>query len=265
MSLINLHLDLSALASLADIGERAEELARREAQLLLAQTHGHIVEEAARQLRSRRQAYVDALSFYEEDGVYVVNLDQKALWIEEGQEAFSMLPGLLNSPKAKTAADGHRYMVVPFTHDQGPAVASTAQRQVVGAVRTAMKAAGIPFGKIEHDSGGNPKIGLLHDLKVDSPRKQVAGPGWGQGPVGEQMQGRSGTPILKGAKVYQTATPGGGVRRGVVTFRVASEDGGGWEHPGNKPLKLLDEAGEWARAEWEKNIVPRIVAELSNR
>lgn len=271
MGLISVQLDLGPLRELATLGDAVQEATRREAQLLLAQTHAHIVEEASEKLHARRQMYVDALSFFEEDGVYVVNLDASAVWIEDGQEAFSLLPGLLNSPKAKVSKSGSRYMVVPFTHNVGPSVASPAQKQVVESIKSSLKAAGVPYGKVERDQHGNPKLGMLHDLRLSTPAKTGSGPGWGRGPAGEPIQGwshdgKSGTPILKGAKIFQHQKSGGGTQRSVMTFRVASEEHEGqdrWNHPGTKPLRLFESAAEWARTQWDKEIVPRIVEQLT--
>src|SRR5271168_4355826 len=76
---------------------------------LAAVTHARVVEMASEELHSSRKSFMDNLSFEEvADGVWVVAVDEKGLWVEEGIEPNTdMKPGLLK---------GKPYRVIPFDH-----------------------------------------------------------------------------------------------------------------------------------------------------
>lgn len=271
--------DLSALGGLmeADKAIRAEvENAGRQ---LIAMTRAHIVEQASQKLRSRRQLYVDSLTHFQADeNTFIVNLDGKARWIEDGMPEHNMLDDLLSSPKAKTAADGSKYLVVPFQHNVGPSVQTPAQANLLATIKTELRKASIPFGKIEKNAQGEPKLGLLHKLNLPTPTRSGNGPGQGHGPVGDPIQGwsadgKSGIPILKGARIYQQKVKNDkgkeSVQRTIMTFRVASskhrEDADRWDHPGLEPTHFMDEGTEWAQQQWDQIIAPKLFEAVSQR
>jgi hypothetical protein len=84
--------------------------------------------------------------------------------------------------------------------------------------------------------------------------------------VGGVRQGPTGIPFLQNVTVYQSPDKKSksGVKRSIFTFRtVSSKQGQGrWEHPGNEPMNLMEDALEWARKEWESTISPEIVAKI---
>ena len=72
---------------------------------------------ASEKLNTTRQAYIQAIQDPEISGRrIVIRLKGKlATMIEEGQKAFDQKPGMLASSKAKTSADGKRYITVPLS------------------------------------------------------------------------------------------------------------------------------------------------------
>lgn len=139
MLLINL--DISPLISLRDNLEPAIRAAVvTQGRRLAGAMYAHAVEEANKKLHSRRQMYIDNLSLFEAagdatakslipnqgstpptqaqmsgssggmnahgGGVWVLNLDRHARWIDDGRSEGEMIDDLLKSDKAKTSKDG---------------------------------------------------------------------------------------------------------------------------------------------------------------
>ena len=169
-----------------------------------------------------------------------------------------------------------KYMSIPFSHKGGATQNSPAQMQIIAAVRGALKGAGIPYQKIERDKNGAPLLGLLHKLDItNAPIKTNFWTGQGSGPVGQVMQGwsqngQSGTALLQGLRIYQKMGKGKKgediVKRGIVTFRTVSSkqkgQQGRWDHPGNMPVHILDEAVDWAHKQWAEIIGPELLVAL---
>lgn len=270
--MIHLNIDISDLIPLTGASEAAQRAIIEGARDLTIATHAHIVEEANKRLHTRRGLFIEALSYFQiSDDTWVVSLDAKARWIDDGMPDHNMLDDLLKSPKAKNAKDGSRYIVVPFRHSGGPTQLTPAQMNLLTTIKAHLKDRGIPYGKLEHDASGAPKLGRLHRFDVmKEPIKSHNGPGQGRGPIGRPIQGPTGIPVLKGISVYQrkiTDKQGKeSVKREIMTFRVASskhrEQGGRWDHPGLKPMKLMDEGLEWARAHWESKVAPGVLGRL---
>jgi hypothetical protein len=267
-------LDLSTLLEAAnELGPVANEAMQEAGRRLAAMTHAHIVEEAAKKLHTRREMFVEGLKHFQLDSnVFVVNLDAKVRWIDDGMPSHSMLDDLLGSKKAKTAKDGSRYLVVPFRHGpKGPTQMTPAEKTLLDTIKGELKSRKIPYGKVERHANGDPKLGLLHRLNINNaPVKTANKPGQGKGPVGSVMQGPTGIPLLQGINIYQREVKDKqgktGVRRDIMTFRVASSKHygqGRWDHPGIEGVRLLDEAYDWARRQWEQLIAPEVVARIS--
>lgn len=213
---------------------------------LAAITHAKVVQEANAELHSSRQDYMEALGFEEiVDGVWVISLDEKAMWIEEGIEANKdMKPDLLAN-NAKTSKDGHKYKVIPFDYGKAPSQNSTSTQTIVNEIKQGLKKENIPFKKIERNADGSPKIGKLHSLDL-----------------GGKIPGKGNTPAGKGVSIYQTLTKTGNVRRDILTYRTVSSgpgSAGKWHHPGLEPKLFLDKAVEWAMKEWEEKVLPEVL------
>jgi len=280
--MFHVNIDLSALEGLKDFSTALKAAVDEAQRDMGAMAHAKALELANERLHSRRQLFVDALTVKEEDGATLLVLDGSARWIDDGMPEHSMLDALLASPKAKRAADGSSYVVVPFHHGpgKGPTNTPASTQDLVGAVKNEMKRRKIPWGKVERDDQGRPKLGKLHGFNVShAPLKTHPGPGQGWGPVGDVKQGPNqrqrvgggpgggGTPFLHGVAVYQHATSGGGVKRSVMTFRIASskhEAEGRWKHPGLDPVHIFEDVAKWAAEELDKTVVPKILEHLNS-
>jgi hypothetical protein len=287
--------DITVSLDLSGVEEAVRELKEFQAEVqskasdLAAQTHLHIKEQVQQRLNTRREMYDDALSSVQEvgPGIWVITLDKKAAWIEEGMEPHSMVDALLKNG-AKTAKDGSKYKVIPFDQGKGGATTTAGQAMLNTALRQELKKRNIPYKAVERHPDGSPKTGLLHKLNIlDKPQRPEASagkPGFGKGPVGEVMQGPNaqggsggGTALLQGVRIYQTAlfkkdSQGNSVpdldkkgrqkaSRGIVTFRVVSSKHKGikWEYPGIEGTHFFEEAERWAGQEWEQKILPDIL------
>lgn len=272
-------LDASGLYELLGTSAAATRALKKAASQLTAQTREHIVEQANKKLKTRRQMYVDGLSAYQEnDHTWVISLDASVRWIDDGMPEHNMLDKLLASPKAKTTKDGTgKYIIIPFQHKKGPTQMTPAQSNLNATIKAELKsinaerekvgAAPIPYGGIETHDDGSPQLGVLHKFDImDRPMKTFNGPGQGWGSIGDVKQGPTGIPFLQGVQIRQRmALDKKGnehVLREILTFRVASSkqrsQGGRWDNPGTAPVPLIEEGAKWAKEHWETNVAPKI-------
>ncbi len=271
-----LNLDLGNINDLVkEFRPAAEKAMKDAARDLAAQTHAHIVEMVQEKLHSTRDKYIQAMNIDQVDeDTWVITLDKSAMWIEEGiAPNKDMLDGLLKSKKAKTAKDGSRYMVVPFQQNKGPASSTPAQQSLTATLRAEMKKRKIPYGGLEKDDYGAPKMGLLHSFDImKNPVKTHNGPGQGHGPKGAVRQGPTGIPFLQGVRIYQHQAKDregkSKVQRSIMTFRVASskhKGTGRWIHPGLEAKRFFDEAAAWAITTFETEIRDQILISVSRK
>lgn len=271
--MIKLNLDIAPLMNVGLKLDQATKQALKEAgRRLTNMTRAHIVEEANKKLHTRRQMFLDGLTTFQmADDVFVVNLDAKVRWIDDGMQPHNMIDDLLKSKKAKTAKDGSKYAVIPFSHKKGPTQQTPAQKTLLDTIKRELKQRKIDYGKTEKDEHGSPKLGLLHSFSVTSgPIKTANAPGQGKGPIGSVMQGPTGIPLLKGIRIYQREVkdPKSGktsIRKDIMTFRVVSskhKGQGRWDHPGTEAVRLMDEAYDWAKRTWEREVVPQMMTQL---
>ena len=287
MSDLRLELDLGPLLDLGKDLQGFESEIHRSVATLSAQTHLHIIEDASKVLHSRREIYIKALHKPSEvsPGVFVITLDESALWIEEKTEQHSMVNDLLGD-NPKIAKDGSRYRCIPFSHNKGgPATNTPAEQQLVDAIKTELKKLRIPWAGIERNPDGSPKTGTLHKISIATPSRPAgtaAGPGgnqqgWGRGPEGAPRVGPTGIPLLQGLRISQTGVfnPDGSpklnkmgqqaARRDIMTFRVVSSKHLGqnrWIYPEKEGVNLMDKAMDWAEREWDQRIVPDLLKKL---
>lgn len=254
---INLEEILTAVGN--DVKELQKDLVKG-VQALAASTHAHVLEQAAVKLHSRHDAYRRNVSFDKiSDNVWAVTVSKEALWIEDGMPAHSMVPDMLAAAgkkgKLHRAKDGSTYMMVPFEHSKAPTRQTTEAKSITEKLRGELKSRNIPYKKIERNSNGTPKLGLLHAFDAGGEKR---------GPTPHNVAWTS--PVLDGVRVYQRLTKlkGGkeSVKRDIMTFRMVSSKHFGlkWNYPGIGGVKLLDEALTWAAQEWEKVILPDILS-----
>jgi hypothetical protein len=270
---LSLNVDMSEILGLLDLDEAAATEGHKAAAALTAATHAKAVEYAGRFLHTRRKMFVDNLTYFQEsDDVWIVSLDAKAVWIDEGMDEHNMLNDLLASPKAKTSKTGSKYIVIPFKQNKGKQDQTPAQQALLGTIKKALKDVDATPNKIEMGPGGQPKLGLVRSLDITKAPVSTSSLRIGAGPVNQVAQGATGgIPLLKGIRIYQSEYKkddgSTGIRRDVMTFRVASsKQQGKWNHPGTEGVHILDKACEWAVQEWGKMseaLLGKIIASVS--
>lgn len=265
------------------INTKVDELVAR----LTQATYVHISQEATQKLHSRKDQFFDnfpapdQLDYHTWEIKILGKEDGKnggAVWIDEGlNSGFDLLPGFLNSPKAKQGKNG-KYLVIPFKHNKGPSKQTQLQQILTNTIKQELAKKSIPYGNLENGPNG-PKIGRLHRMDINRPEQQNKVPVGHIGPEGRPFQvnprpagqlGPGGRPYLNGLTIYQKekTNPAGHtvVQKDIMTFRTASESQAGrkWIHPGLTPMKFLDDGALWASSEWDQNLLPELIKELEN-
>ena len=244
---LKLNIDASKIAEqFKEFAVEVEQDLQKAVGQLAAMTHAKVVERANEELGSTRKKFMDSLGFEEiAPGVWVISIDEKGLFIEEGIEAnHDMKPDLLKEG-SKTSKSGNRYKVIPFDYGKPPSQMTGTTQQLVNQIKQSLKQEKVSFKKIERNSDGSPKVGKLHEFNLGGPRL-----------------GKGNTPALKGLSIYQSMTKSGNVKRDILTFRTVSSgpaSAGKWHHPGMDGKKYLDWALEQATKEWENEILPKIM------
>lgn len=252
MSNLKIKLDTTSLANtLKEYAAEVEQDINKGVARLAAQTKAHVLMDAGAELSSPTYKTFSSSVGIDDiaPGIWVVSIDEKGLWVEEGIEPNTdMKPGLLKNA-TKTSKSGFKFRSIPFAKDKSKASSTGYEFQLREQVKSALKKEGIPFKKIEKGPNGKPLEGLIH-------KKNFGG----------ELPGKGNTPVLQGVSIYQTVTKTGNVRRDILTFRTVSggpKSAGKWFHPGYEAKKFLDKAQAWAEKEWEQTFIPEILAKWS--
>lgn len=244
---LKINIDTASIASqFKELAMEVEQDLNKAVGNLAVVTHAKVAELASTELKSSLKTLKDNLGFAEiSPGVWVVSIDEGALWIEEGiEQGMDIKPGLLKN-NAKTSKSGSKYKIVPFDHGKAPSQLTPSALSIVSLLKEGLKQNKIPFKKIEKNSNGSPRLGKLHVLDIKSP-----------------IPGKGNTPSLKGVSIYQTMTKTGNVRRDILTFRTVSDSPaseGKWIHPGLEAKHFLEKSADWALNQWENIILPEIL------
>lgn len=245
---LKINLDLDKIANqFKELAYEVKQDLEKGVGSLAAMTHAKVAEMANEELNTSRKSFQESLGFEEvAPGVWIVSVDEKGLWVEEGIEpGHDMKPDLLKED-TKTSAAGHKYRSIPFDHAKPPSQMTPYAEQLVRKIKYVLKKEGIPFKKIETGPNGNPRLGKLHKLDIDT----------------APPTSRASTGALQGLTIYQSKTATGNVRRDIMTFRTVSSgpaSQGKWIHPGMEAKHFLDRAEQWALKEWEDKILPEIL------
>jgi hypothetical protein len=207
------------------------------------------------------------------NNIWMVELDEKATWLEEGREPTFMGEWLLKpgSSGVKTAKDGSSYRVIPFKQTQGNKQAEGAKPLFAELVKKQAKRQGISLRNIERDESGAPKLGTLHKLRMIPTSTQEKAPSLFSRPRTEEQAAETGLKPhggiykLEGAVVVQRKNKKGKVKRETVVFRVISSKHKAenrWMYPKVTAANIFPQAYDWALKELEK-IVKSIEEEVS--
>lgn len=240
---MGLKFEINAEEILAQFKEFKEEVKKNMEDALknlATLTHARIVEQTQELSSATNKIYADALSGPEDvaTNVWVISLDEKALWIEEGIENNKdMKPELLK---------GKKHRAIPFRYDRPESQNTQFTQGLISEIKQKLKREKLSISKIERNDDKSPKTGKLHEFNL-----------------GGAIPGRGNTPALQGLNIYQHQSKASGkVRRDVLTFRTVSSgpaSDGKWIHPGYDAKKFMDKAMEKAVRDWEDNILPEIL------
>lgn len=201
-----------------------------------------------------------------QDGLWVVELDEKAMWLEEGRDITFMGDWLLKpgAKGVKSAKDGSLYRVIPFKQTSGMSDAPGTKPAFAELVRKQAAKQGINLKKIEKDQQGNPKTGVLHKLDMKPGGTQSQYPGFFSRPRSEEEAAKTGLKPhggiykLQGAVVVQRKNEKGKIKKETVVFRVISTKHKAeqrWMYPKVTPSNIFPQAYEWALQEWQKVVL----------
>jgi hypothetical protein len=238
----------SLVSELKEENKRLQTEVRNVVGALAGSAHAKVLDIANDKLRSLSKKYKDAVDFNPIDkDTWIITINKEALFIEDGNQPWSMYDSISKSPKAKTSKDGYKYLTIPFEHSKAPSEQSDNAKALTGEIKKYLSAMQIPYKKIQYNPDGSPKLGLLHKFDILSP-------------TGREKEGHK-SPILAGLSVYQRKDEKGKVKKDIMTFRVVSEKNKGdgrWEYPERQGVKILDEVYEWIGHTWESEILPRL-------
>lgn len=210
------------------------------------------------------------------DGMWVVELDEHARWLEEGRPETFMGDWLLKpgAKGVKRAKDGSLYRAIPFKQTKGNAPAEGANAALAGIVKDYAKQNKISLTKVVNNPDGSPKLGVVHKLDIRpsdaagfAPGLIFSKPRTDADAALSGLKAHSGIFKLQGAIVVQRKNPRskkGKVIKETVVFRTISSKHkaeGRWMYPEVTPLNLFGQALDWANQQWG-NIVQHIERSL---
>jgi hypothetical protein len=212
---------------------------------LVSLTRARIVEQTDVLSSATNRIYMESLQDEQEvaPNVWVIALDEKAFWIEEGIEAgHDMKPDLLKGKKLRA---------IPFRYDRPESRNTPTTQGLIGEIKQKLKKENLSISKIEKNASGSPRVGKLHEFNFGGP-----------------IPGRGNTPALQRLTIYQSQNKEGKVRRDVLTFRSVSSgpaSEGKWIHPGYEAKHFMDKAMDKAVKDWEEQILPEILEKWSSK
>lgn len=243
----------------------------QEAKNIAVMTHAFVAAKAKNELNSfQQQAYLgkneENLRYSKlGEGVYLVELDAKAAFIEDGSPKKFMKWLLDNNPKAKTAKDGSRYAHIPFSHTKSNSTKNVndSKSAFYDIVSKRLKEENIDLNKIEKNTDGTPKLGIVHKintvsiLAAEKNRSNFSSPRSQEMAAKIGLKPHSGIHKLEGLVVTQRKDKSGKIVKEAITIRTISskhEAEGRWYYPEIKPFKGMQSGYEYAKSLMEESI-----------
>lgn len=198
------------------------------------------------QSRGGNQDYLKGLKFKDlGDDSYLIYLEGEwANKLEQGYGAYSIREVLLKSKKivqvgkragqpwVRTAKDGHKYAAVPMEHKPHVNPSGDLARDIKSMMAKGVNGSVQSIGSVFKNAEGKPLSG-----KVASVAK-----------------GDATSPNLEGLTKYQHVHKSGRVSSVYMTYRMVSENGKDWIHPGSKGYQIFKEAEDYVAKEMD-NII----------
>lgn len=101
---------------LETIIEEEEKIFKKAMRDVAWQVHDDIIQIASASLVTSRLDYIKSMDFQDLGNLFIISIGEPGLHFEDGFESFDQKQGLLNGPRSKVSASGHRYNIVPFSH-----------------------------------------------------------------------------------------------------------------------------------------------------
>jgi hypothetical protein len=223
------------------------------------------------------------------DGLWVVELDEKAQWLEQGRPETFMGDWLLKpgAKGVKRAKDGSLYRAIPFKQTEGNAKAAGASPQLAEIVKNYAKQNKISLTKPSLNKANQPILGAAkypgtsnqetrpvivqkldiraHDATGYAPGVLYSKPRTEADAALSGLKPHEGIFKLAGAVVTQKKTKSGKVKKETVVFRVISSKHKAesrWMYPEVQPANLLQKTFDFANQQWE-SIVKQIEQSIS--
>lgn len=245
--------------------DKLKARADQEAKNIAVLTHAFIASKAKSELNSfQQQAYLgkneENLRYSKlGDGIYLIELDAKASFIEDGSPKRFMKWLLDNNPKAKTAKDGSRYAHIPFSHAKSNSTKNVndPKSSFYDIVSKRLKEENIDLNKIERNTDGTPKLGIIHKINTNSIIASEKNRSNFSSPRSQEMAAKiglkphSGIHKLENLLVTQRKTKSGEVVKEAITIRTISskhETEGRWYYPQIKPFKGMQSGYDYAKS-----------------
>jgi hypothetical protein len=189
-------------------------------------------------------------------GMWQVEVDEKARWLEEGRASMFMEWLLKN---AKTAKDGSKYKVIPMSILKGagkPPGWKPHNTPLADLASKVLKDEGINLKKLDRDIDNKPittsKLIDTSKYAETADRSLFSMPRDAETAKRIGLKPHSGIFMLEGLRVNQTPNLSAKhhVSKEAMTFRVISskhQAEGRWFYPEIKALNAVGQAEEWAR------------------
>jgi hypothetical protein len=232
--------------SLENLAPRIEEEINRAVRSLTNAAYTAMIAQVQSMSSTHRSEYLKALKFKDVgNDSYLIYLDGEwANKLEQGFGGYSIKDVLLKSTKVvevgsragepwvRKAKDGHKYAAVPFEHKMNTKGSKGGDLGTDIKQMWAMNSKGKPqkLSSIFKDIDGKPisgKVAVVNDK-------------------------------FKGLTKYQYVHPSGAVSSVYMTYRMVSETGKDWIHPGSPGAQLFAEAEKYLDQEME-NLVKTIL------
>lgn len=191
-----------------------------------------------------RKDYLKGLDFKDlGDNSYLIFLNGE--WpnkLENGFGAYSLREVLLKSKKivqvgsragepwVRTAKDGHKYAAVPFEHKPHANPTGDLGRDIKNIMAKGINGQTQNISKIFKNADGNPLSGKV------------------------AIETNAEASNLKGLTKYQYVHPSGKVSSVYMTYRIVSEAGKDWVHPGFSGYQLFKEAEKFVEEQMDQII-----------
>ena len=248
------------------------------AESLAIQTHAKVLELASQELKGYHlEQYIgrngENVTWKKAtDNLWIVALDPKAAYIEDGSEPRPMATDDWLLKNAKTSKTGDKYKVIPMPQAKGGKSLSGTNAALNSMAKKVIRDSKTSMRTIERDASGAPKIGIVKKLNPQAPMTQAQAPSLFSRPRTPDEAAKSGLKAhqgifkLQGLVIAQKAGNNGKVKKEALTFRVVSSKHSAenrWVYPRVPAANIFQKTNDWMLKEAWPAILKSISAKYS--